>query len=622
MVNFVDKLGDWNPQLLRELKGRLKVFSVCTAIATSLIGQLLILLVQLSGIPNEKYPFYGEYCGLRASYEQQRIQLQGQYHELQNQFFIYSESTKFDVAKIQELRNKISQTHSQINEINGNFSQEFCPLDAIDMQKWWLDHYSSLFLILSVIFIFTLLVGGTYLLINDLAKEERRGTLTFIRLSPQTATSIFTGKLLGVPSLIYLLIATAVPLHFCAGIRSEIPLSYIFSFWAVLIASGILFYSTALLFSLCNSWLSGFQPWLGSGSLLVFLTITMHLSDLSDSYSNYVTSWLMLLSPFSSVVHLFPNLAHTYNNSGLGQLQWFYLPIGATKVGFVAFTLINYALFTFWVWQAIKRCFHNPNATILSKEQSYKLVFCFEAMIVGFAVQQVKGGNQWQNVVSANFVFLSFYNLVLVVALIAMLLPHRQAVQDWARYRHQDVSGRQGFWHKSLLQDLLKGEKSPALMAITINLFIATIPLLIGIVLLPIDNLNSDIFHTLDKTQLILAVALFFSLMMIYATIAQMIWMLKTSKRLVWVSVTVATMILPPIILLILGVRPNNNPLPWLFSTFPWVSIGYTETTTIFAALLGEFSVLALLMFRLTKQLRSAGDSATKVLLGSSVTQV
>jgi len=110
MVNFVDKLGNWNPQLLRELKGRLKVFSVGIAIATSLIGQLLILLVQFSGIPNEKYPFYGEYCGLRSSYEQQRIQLQGQYHELQNQFFIYSESTKFDVVKIQELKQNFTNS--------------------------------------------------------------------------------------------------------------------------------------------------------------------------------------------------------------------------------------------------------------------------------------------------------------------------------------------------------------------------------------------------------------------------------------------------------------------------------------------------------------------------------
>ncbi len=617
IVDFVDKLGDWNPQLLRELKGRLKVFSVGIAIATSLLVQLLILLVQFSGIPNENYPSYGEYCGLPTSYEQQRIQLQEQYHELQNQFFIYSESTKFDVRKIQELRNKISQTQSQIDEIKGNLSDKFCRIDAINMQKWWQDHYSYLFLTLSVILVFTLLVAGTYLLINDLAKEERRSTLTFIRLSPQTATSIFTGKLLGVPSLIYLLIATALPLHFWAGIKAEIPLIYIFCFWAILIASGIFFYSTALLFSLCSSWLRGFQPWLGSGLLSVFLTITMHLSYWSDSYSNYVISWLMLLSPFSSVVHLFRNLAHTYNNSDLGQLQWFYLPIGASKLGFVAFTLINYAVFTFWVWQGIKRCFHNPNATILSKEQSYQLVFCFETMIVGFAVQQVKSGNPWQNVVSENFVLLSLYNLALTLALIVMLLPHHQAVQDWARYRHQDVSGRQGFWHKSLLQDLLKSEKSPALMAIAINLVITTIPLLIGIVLLPIDSLNSDIFHPLDKIKLILAVALFFSLMMIYATIAQMIWMLKTSKRLVWVSVTAATIILPPIILLTLGIQPNNNPLPWLFSTFPWVSIGYTGTTTIFAALLGEFSVLALLMFRLTKQLRRAGESATKVLLGS-----
>lgn len=135
---------------------------------------------------------------------------------------------------------------------------------------WWRDHWEYIFLTLSVIFVFTLLVAGTYLLINDLAKEESRGTLNFIRLSPQSETSILTGKLLGVPSLVYLVILVAVPLHLLAGRSAEIAFSYILSYYAILAASCIFFYSAALLFGLISRLFSGFQPWLGSGAVLLF----------------------------------------------------------------------------------------------------------------------------------------------------------------------------------------------------------------------------------------------------------------------------------------------------------------------------------------------------------------
>ncbi|MBO3457948.1 ABC transporter permease [Aetokthonos hydrillicola Thurmond2011] len=613
MLNFIDRLGDWNPQLFREMKGRLKVLSVGIAIFVSLLVQSLLVLFQLGNVPTQEYSFYGEYCGLRLSYEQQRNQLQEQYHNLQNQFFINSQEKQLNLANLEDIRNKIAQTKEKLDDINLNFSQPYCTLDAINFQKWWQDHYGYLFLSLSIIFVFTLFLAGTYLLINDLVKEYRRGTLNFIRLSPQTATSIFIGKLLGVPILIYLVIAIAIPLHIFAGISAGIPLVSILSFWAVLIASCISFYSAGVLFSLRPSWFSGFQPWLGSGLLLLFLIVTLHLSDYPSAYSNYVTSWLVLLSPFTTMAYLLPTLMHTHDGLSLNQLQWFYLPLGSSNLSFVAFSLINYTLCSFWIWQAIKRCFHNPNGTMLTKQQSYTLVFLFEIMIVGFAVQGRTTADNWRNIASTNFILISFYNLVLLMALIIMLSPQLQTLQDWARYRHQENSGRRGF--KSLFHDLVKGEKSPALIAISINLIIASLPLLIGIVLLPVDAVNSNIFHTTTKIKLILGVALFFSLMMIYATIFQIVMMLKKSKRVAWGSLAVSSIVLQPIIALYQGSHIQNNPVPWLFSIFSWAGIEYTTTTTIFMAVLAELSVLTLLIFKLKNQLKLAGESATKALI-------
>ncbi|NJK76806.1 MAG: ABC transporter permease [Microcoleus sp. SU_5_6] len=60
---------------------------------------------------------------------------------------------------------------------------------------------------------------GSYFIVSDLAEEQKRGTLNFIRLSPRPAWQILLGKLLGIPVLLYLSIAFAIPLHCFAGLR-------------------------------------------------------------------------------------------------------------------------------------------------------------------------------------------------------------------------------------------------------------------------------------------------------------------------------------------------------------------------------------------------------------------
>ncbi len=103
---------------------------------------------------------------------------------------------------------------------------------------------------------------------------------------------------------------------------------------------------------------------------------------------------------------------------------------------------------------------------------------------------------------------------------------------------------------------------------------------------------------------------------MIYTTLAQRILLLATPKRSLWaIAIVGAAIVVPPIILGILDIQAAKNPLPWLFSTFPWTSIEYTTTTTIFMVFLGHLSVLGLLTYQLTRQVRLAGESATKALL-------
>ncbi|MBD2566988.1 ABC transporter permease subunit [Anabaena lutea] len=602
LLNFIDRVGEWNPQLFRELKGRLKPFNVVIAVASSLLLQLVVFLFQLREFPDDKYSLMASYCTLRQGYQNQEQQLYQQQNLLQQKIDNYRQIKLSDNTIIPNLETQIEQVNTEINNLRSYLSQNICPPDQINWQLWWRDHWEYYFLAFSVIFVFTLLVAGTYLLISDLAKEEQRGTLNFIRLSPQSETSILTGKMLGVPSLIYLFILTAIPLHFWAGHSANIASSYILSYYAILAGSGIFFYSAALLFGLVSRWFSSFQPWLGSGAVLLFLFMTMGIASSHSNEINNPLAWLRFFSPWDMTSYLFPNLFRVYKGSSLDNLQFFYFPIGQSVVSLVGIHLLNYGICTYGIWQAMKRCFKNPNTTILSKGQSYFFIAFSQLMFVGLSMQDITSNRD------ADFIGLvAVLNLALVFVLTAILSPHRQTVQDWARYRHQNHK------NESLWQDLFSGEKSPAIMAIAINLAIAAIPLIVWISLIPEEDFNNSDF---GKIKALLAVALSISLMMICATIAQLMLLMKNPKRHIWAIGTVAVvMFLPPIIFQVFGIYASESPTLWLFSTFPWSAIQYSGTVTIFMALLADFTVLALLNFQLTRKVRVLGESATKALL-------
>ncbi len=611
-LNLLDRIGDWNPQLFREIKGRLKLRNVAIAIATSLLGQLVLFLFWVGQLPNSKSTYTGSpYCRLRdtfISHQRQSQQLQEQYNQLQAQFARYSGPQHFDSGKVQQLKARIEELKERIQHVQDLRSNGLCPPDAIDIQLWWHDHYPKIFASLSIIVMFALLVAGTYMLIGDLTREERRGTLNFIRLSPQSTQSILGGKMLGVPILLYLGVVITIPLHLWLGLSAEIPPIEIISFWVVLVASCAFFYSAALLFGLVCSWLNGFQAWLGSGAVLGFLSIFNF-----QAIDRLPTDWLHLFCPSIVLPYLVDRTGSGYTGFPFshGQIQgwqWFGLPLGATGIGLVIFVLLHYGLWTGWVWQALKRCFCNPNATFLSKRQSYWFVTCFEVVILGFARGDSAGYYSSPfYVMLTNLSLLGAFNLVLFFGLIAVLSPQRQALQDWARYRRERVSTRKGFWHRTWVQDLIVGEKSPAPIAIAINLAIATTPFLVWILLSP-----SEYF---DKTKGLFGVAFFVSLMMIYANFAQLMLLMKTPKRSLWAIGTVAgAIVLPPITLTIVGISSVENSGVWLFSTFPWPGLERATTTTMFMALLSQWGVVVLLNLQLTRQLRQAGESASKAL--------
>lgn len=611
-LNVLDRVGDWNPQLFREIKGRLNVRNIAIAVASSLLGQLLLFLFWINQLPH--YPYYQEqpYCRLQKAFsatQNQSYKLNDQYRQLQTQFKIYSNPKDYNPEKIQELKGSIAEVKEKIQHVQGVLKNNLCPSDAIDIPLWWQDHYPKMFMSLSVFVLFIMLGVGVYMLISNLANEERRGTLNFIRLSPQSTLSVLGGKLLGVPILLYLAAILAVPFHLWLGLSAQIPLAEICTFYAVLIASCAFFYSAALLFGLVTPWLGGFQSWLGSGAVLMFLTIANF-----KPIEHNPLDWMNLFCPSVVLPYLVDRTGSRYlglpfSHEMIQDWKWFNLPIGATGISLVVFVLIHYGLWTGWIWQSLNRRFHNPEATILSKHQSYWLVACFEVVTLGLVSENSQGyyfgshSSSW-----VNPVLLAFFNGVLFIGLIAVLAPQRQALQDWARYRREKVATRKGFWNRVLVQDLIWGEKSPELLAIALNLAIAITPFLVWITFLPGDMI--------DKTKALLAVGFFVSLVMIYASVAQLMLLMKTNKRSLWAVGTIAALlVVPPMSLSILGIEPMENATLWLLSTFPWAAIEHASTTTGLMVLLGEWTVLVLLNVRLTRQLQRVGESQTKALL-------
>ncbi|MEC4986400.1 MAG: hypothetical protein SAK42_20060, partial [Oscillatoria sp. PMC 1076.18] len=334
----------------------------------------------------------------------------------------------------------------------------FIDLDA-PFREFDFDAHLELFALLSIIITLVLLVGGTYLLVKDLGKEQRHGTLNFIRQTPQSPSTIFLGKLLGVPILLYLAVGLAIPLHFRLGINVQIPLSQIFFFYGLLIATCGFFFSLALLFSLVSSSLFGLEAWLASGVVLVWLCFA------TDPTTHFLWGWLGAFSP----LFLLP--------MWLKSLYFADFPFSGSEfleLGWLLFFLINYFFLTRWIFQAFKRRYQHPNIPIITKKQSYLFSAFFTIIIWGLGSQKYSDVTVYE-IIFQHSIEVYFGHLFLLLGLTVMISPNRETLLGWKKSRKLKSFPRR----RSLLKDLLIGEESPAIVAVGVNLAIAVIPWLL-----------------------------------------------------------------------------------------------------------------------------------------------
>ncbi|MGC9524225.1 MAG: hypothetical protein ACP5D7_01655 [Limnospira sp.] len=524
-IDVIETFGNWNPQLIRELKGRLKSRTVTLVATVSIVAQGLLMFFFYAQLPTEKHP-YGNYL-VRPS------------------------------GKLPFI---------------------------IDWMKWW----NHIFLTLNWILPLALMLGGVYMLIQDLATEERRGTLNFIRLSPQSGRDILIGKVLGVPILLYLGLALALPLQFGTAIAADIPLQL------VLLQNGVFAIVTLSLFSLSLLFpLMGFSAaWLGT--LLASVAVIPALQ------------FLHLIFNVARLAIAQPDAWQTFNDRWDLWVKWFNIPVSysmATWYCFMGLTLVTLMAGT---WQVLNRRFRDPGTTLISKKQSYFAVFGLNLFLLGFVFPL--RSYALQNL--GEFFLFGLIPFCLLLA-IAALSSQRQPIQDWARYRRE--STRKNIKNRQLLQDLLWGEKSPAILAMSVNVAMTIAMWTPWLIQAHLYELK---YNTYEHWQGILAVVLLAGLILICAAIAQLILMKNMRKPQIWAAVIIAAiLILPPLCLGILQMQPEYYPLLFLLTSLPILGAEYATTLNFFTAIALQWIALTLLTLQLRRQLTKAGESETKRLI-------
>jgi hypothetical protein len=362
LARFIDRVGDWNPQLFRELKGR---FSGNTLIFT-LIGSVAIQLI----------------FGLFVA--------------------------------------------------DGNVPAGF------QILNWLLP--------------IALIMGGVYTLVSDISKEEKAGTLNFIRLSPQSARDIFIGKILGVPSLVYLTVLLAIPLHLVLAIASGASLGLMLAWYSTIGITTYLCLSIATLYAIAG----------GRFAIVLSLVLFQPIGAIVSLYNYYLNSAIGKA---------------TWLNADANQMLWFYLPIANNIWLFCGFINLTLLSISHWFWARIDRYYINPKSTSFTKQQSYWLNLNTQFWLFGFALPILTHyPNNNSNTVFSELAIFSGVSSFLTFTSIPLIVPSKQSMQDWSRYRRSHVTHEQKHWWKrDIVQDLLWHDRSPSVLAMAVNLLIPAI---------------------------------------------------------------------------------------------------------------------------------------------------
>ncbi|MEA5463796.1 hypothetical protein [Leptothoe sp. PORK10 BA2] len=696
----VDRLGDINPQLLRELKGRLKRFPVITAIALSLLCQIVVMVGFWSGLPGpvmlndmslstypmiewrgetqlspkpmedlisldmanrdrvltsgivvahiyETEPVRGDKnLGLNALNTIQQgdrlIKIDGQLitpsgHQLTGPDWQYNVSDlaatihdrmvqyphdSLTIPRVQKLINTtiglefyntergyytvtlprvaVSLHYNSYCVVGTSWSNASCTVTAdkqsyqIDWPKW----YSHIYTCFSVLIVFPLMGGGVFMLANNLADEQRRGTLNFLQLSPKSAFTILSGKLLGVPVCLYLAVGLLFPLHWAIGFKAGYTITQLLGFDLTLLSQTLIFYLAALLLSLSvsNPMVLGLQPWLLAAGVIGFNWVMFFYINSEEFARNTdvnVLLWATLFSPFSSLVYF--NFAQATVTPNIN------LALGDFRINSPEYVILALAHAAGWyalLGHGLERRFNNSDTTLLKRRFSYLLTLIFATLMVGLTGTRLQEDN-----VPVHLALTVLLSLVYCIFLMVALSPARQTLKDWSRFRHAKPRHER----LSLWQDLVIGDTSSPVVAIALNLLLLSS--LIGVTFL---GYYGDFLPTrLNVLTFVCCILMFIGSILFSTLVSQTLLMLPRQKNWIWLGAvgSISCLVFPGLAMVM--------EIFWRALAFsPIYVLGMPAQLVLALSLLGTLTTV--LGFVHTQQLIRSGRSESQQLLSQA----
>jgi ABC-2 family transporter protein len=415
-VWIVEAIGNWNPQLLRELKSRINWRNF---IVTGLLS-----------------------IGLQAS-------------------FLAYRSTLLPVDRVTD--RWVYHEYCQKNLDPG------CATDAfgnplIDWQEWW----AHVAMGSGVIFVLMATVGA-YFVASSFRKERELGTLDFLRLVPRSSFTVLVGKLLGVPVLVYLAAICALPLQLYAVRAAQISILTVLTWDLAMVGLTIMCYLSAALVTLRSNVIPIVQ------SIITFISSGVLVAISSRWYGDYykesTLQWygillgnqpqaFLVLSTLTSlgIYWLYRALERSYQQPNS--------PILSRNQSYV--WSLNYHLFLLGFCVIYKRHNYLPLFNISNGKFTHRLAF-------DLSLNAYSGGGSYDSIFG-NFPPM-FWSLLLfwLLLTISLMLPNVRAMTGWAQEQQLKPD-----WWKTMLWDDRSPAILAALVNIGIAIAVWSIPVAIA----------------------------------------------------------------------------------------------------------------------------------------------
>lgn len=201
-----------------------------------------------------------------------------------------------------------------------------------------------LYFVLLGIQYFASLVIGCVICAGSIVAERENQTYDFLRMLPIEPIKLIVGKLIGVPILIYLVLAVTLPLNIICAFLAGLPWSVVLTTYLILIFAGFFSHSLGLFYSA--------------------LAPKAQISNGGALFSLFILS-MFLWTPGINFLHPMRYFEFFWEKKAIPPVGFFTLEMPA-----ILMAVLIYSLFSAWFLVAIYRTLEYEHHRVFSKKQS------------------------------------------------------------------------------------------------------------------------------------------------------------------------------------------------------------------------------------------------------------